>query len=409
MHKRKADFSLPRDGKRQMNIIEKIFKTKQKDQKSFMSPTVIELTGGAASLPAPASHNYAPYIESYADRAWVYSCVSIVAQTVAAADFNLKNANGEIIGAHPVLNLIYKPNPFMTGRQLREWIVTSLELTGNAYILKDSPSHDGAPRELFPLLSHLVEIVPSKNPSEPVQGYKYRAGNRTAYYAAKDVIHFKYFNPQDFYYGLSPLAAARESLETLSSAENYNKSFLNNSAVLSGVLSTDGRLDDASRARLVSAWNDKYTSAAKAHKVAVLEGGLKWQNISLSQKDMDFIEAVKLSRETVMSIFHVPPALVGVFDKSPQYSTKEQQRIFYQTAVLPKQTLILETLTEFLLCDFNGGEEMYFDKDTSNISVLKEDENLRAAAAKIYHDIGFTKEEIVAGLGLPFGSEQRKN
>ncbi len=388
-----------------MNLLQKIFKTK-KDTKSFLAPTIVELTSQNTALPPPASHNYAPYIEAYADKAWVYSCVSIISQSVAAADFVLKDGTGEIISKHPALNLLYKPNPFMTGRQLREWIITSLELTGNAYVLKDSTTHDGAPRELFPLLSHLVEIVPSKNPSEPVQGYKYRAGSKTAYYAAKDVIHFKYFNPQDFYYGLSPLSAARESLDTLTSAETYNKSFFNNSAVLSGVLSTEGRLDEVSRQRLLKAWNDKYSSAQRAHKVAVLEGGLKWQNIGMSQKDMEFIEGVKMSRETVMSIFHVPPALVGVFDKSPQYSTKEQQRVFYQTCVLPKQTLILETLTEFLLADFDHTRQMYFDKDLSNISVLKEDETLRAQAAKIYHEMGFSKEEIAEALGLPFGSKK---
>lgn len=393
---------------RTMNIIQKIFGTNKKNQKSFLSPTVMELQSASASLPGPSAHNYAPYIESYADKAWVYACVSVVAQSVAAADFVLKNGAGEIITDHPVLDLLYKPNPFMTGRQLREWIITSLELTGNAYVLKDSPRPDGSPRELFPLLSHLVEIMPSKNPSEPVQGYKYRAGSKTAYYRACDVIHFKYFNPQDFYYGLSPMAAARESLDTLSSAESFNRAFFNNSATLSGILSTEGRLDDASRARLVNSWNEKYSSVGKAYKVALLEGGLKWQGISLSQKDMDYIEGVKLSRETVMSIFHVPPALVGVFDKSPQYSTKEQQRIFYQTSVLPKQTLILETLSEFLLRDFDDGGKMYFDKDLSNISVLKEDETLRAQAAKIYAEIGFTKEEITDGLGLPFGTKNKK-
>ena len=359
-------------------------------------------------LPGPAARNFAPYVEAYGDKAWVYACVNVIAETAAAADFNLKTAKGEITHQHPVLNLLYRPNRFMSGRSLRQWIIASLELTGNAYVLKDSQDNNGRPAELFPLLSHLTEIIPGKKPAAPVEGYKYRAGSQTAYYKAADIIHFKYFNPFDFFYGLSPLAAARHAVETLDKAENFNKAFFENSGTLSGILQTENRLDDAARARIMKAWGDKYQGAAKAHKVALLEGGLRWQSTAIAQRDMDFISGMKLSRETILSIFHVPPALAGIYDHAPQFNTREQQRIFWQNCVHPKQTLMLETLSEFLLPHFDETRKMYFDKDTSNISVLKEDEITRAQAAKIYHDMGFNKNEIATALGLPFGLTARK-
>ncbi|ACC98252.1 Phage portal protein, HK97 family [Elusimicrobium minutum Pei191] len=387
-----------------MNIIQKIVKqlTRDKDEKSFTAPTVFELTGKYSRLPSPSGRNYAPYVEAYADKPWIYSTVSVIAETVSSTEFLLKNAKGEIITKHPVLELMYKPNPLMTGRQLRQWITASLELTGNAYILKDSLRSDGSPVELFPLLSHLVEVVPGTMAAEPVQGYKYRVGSKTAYYRAKDIIHIKYFNPFDFFYGLSPLAAARGAADAIESAENYNRAFFDNSATISGILSTENKLDDATRTRISKAWNDKYTSAAKAHKVALLEGGLKWQSIGMSQKDMDFISGVKINRETILSVFHVPPALVGIFDHAPQFNTREQQRIFYQTCVLPKLTLILESLTEFLLPDFDSSRELYLTPDISAVSVLKDDEVQRAQAAKLYLDMGFGRDEVINALGLPF-------
>ncbi|WP_424244713.1 HK97 family phage portal protein [Elusimicrobium posterum] len=390
-----------------MNILQKIAKTlniQPEEQKSFISPTIVELTGASHRLPDPSGHNYAPYVEAYADKPWIYACVSIISETMSSMDFLLKNSEGEILNSHPALNLLYKPNPFMTGRALRQWICASLELTGNAYVLKDAPAADGSPRELFPLLSHLVEIVPGKSAAEPVQGYKYRVGGKTAYYRAKDVIHFKYFNPFDFFYGLSPLAAARSAADAIDSAQAYNRAFFENSATISGILSTESKLDDSSRTRIVKAWTDKYNGAQKAHKVALLEGGLKWQAIGMSQRDMDFISGVKMNRETILSIFHVPPALAGVYDHAPQFNTKEQQRIFYQTCILPKASLIWETFTEFLMPDFDKTCQLYLTADTSSVSVLKEDESERAAAAKIYHEIGFSKEEITAALGLPFST-----
>ena len=387
-----------------MNLIKKIFtKTEKKSAGTDIGLNMFMNLPPLSDniLPSPSSHNYAPYTESYGDKAWVYACVNVIAETTSTADFVLKDGNGQIILRHPALDLLYRPNNFMSGRSLRQWIIASLELTGNAYILKDKLNSRGEPGELFPLLSQLVEIIPGKTPEEPIAGYKYRAGAKTAYYKASDIIHFKYFNPFDFFYGLSPLAAARKSIENLDKAETYNRAFFDNCGTLSGILYTEGKLDDQARTRLMNAWNSKYRSAAKAHQVALLEGGLKWQNTALSQKDMDFISSMQLSRETILAVFHVPPALVGVFEHSPQFTTKEQQRIFWQTCIHPKQTLMLETLTEFLLPHFDKTRTMYFDKDISNISALKEDELQRAQAAKIYYEMGFSKAEIATALGLP--------
>jgi len=97
-----------------------------------------------------------------------------------------------------------------------------------------------------------------------------------------------------------------------------------------------------------------------------------------------------------------------VFDRAPQFNTREQQRIFWQTCIHPKQTLMLEVFTEFLLPHFDHSRTMYFDKDVSNISVLKEDETQRAQAAKIYFDMGYSKTEIAQALGLPFGLPKTK-
>ncbi len=252
--------------------------------KNYVSPSgswPLETGLSAAKLPDPAARDFYPYMRAYADKAWVYACVSAVANAVAGSSFFLKNEKGRIVEDHPAMRLLNRPNAFMSGRELREWIIASLELTGNAYILKDARV-DGRPGELFPLISHMVEIVPSKNPQKPVDGYRYRASGKTAFYKAEEVIHFRYFNPFDFFYGLAPLAAARFAADTLGAADTYNRSFFENSATISGILSTDNKLDAATRERIMRAWNEKYRGPEKAHRVALLEGGLNWQSTGMS-------------------------------------------------------------------------------------------------------------------------------
>ncbi len=375
--------------------------------KSFMSPSLQELSLSHSRLPDPALNLYTPYVRAYADRPWVYACVSVIADALASSPFTLRDEKGACVEKHPVLQLLWRPNPHMSGRTLRQWIAASLELTGNAYVLKDS-IRAGKPGELWPLLSHLVEILPGKTADKPVDGYRYYAGSSTTVYAPEEIIHFKYFNPFDWFYGLAPLAAARFSAETLESAESFNRSFFDNSATVSGILSTDQRLDDSSRRRIMTSWNARHQGPEKAHKVALLEGGLKWQAIAMSQKDMDFVAGMKLNRETLLAIFHVPPALVGVFDHAPQFNTKEQQRIFYQTCIVPKSQLIYETLTEFLVSDFDQSNQLYLTADFSQVAALREDEEGRATAAETYLRAGFSRDEIIDVLGLPFAKGARQ-
>lgn len=384
-----------------MKILDKQIK-KLGYSKSFLSPSLLELGINYTRLPDPSSHDYHSYAKAYADKAWVYACVSVIADTLSSAEIVLKDEKGKTIDSHPILNLLYKPNSFMSGRTLKQWIIGSLELTGNAYILKDARRSNGTPSSLYPLLAHLVEIKSCKNPQSPIKGYNYRVGGQTAFYRAEDVIHFKYYNPFDFFYGLSPLAAARTCADTLDAAETYNRSFFDNSAAISGILQTEQKLDDGTRTRIMKAWHDKYRGEAKAHKVALLEGGLKWQSIGVSQKDMDFIAGMKLNRETLLAVFRVPPALVGIFEHAPQFNTKEQQRIFWQTNIIPKLNAIIENLNEFLLADFDDTGKLYFEPELSGISALRESQTDISQAAEIYHRIGFSKDEIIDALGLPF-------
>jgi len=160
-------------------------------EKSFTAPSALELSSARelSRLPDPASRNYYPYARAYADKAWVYTCVSVISDAVSSAGILLKDGSGKTIDKHPALDLLCRPNQFMSGRTLKQWIISSLELTGNAYILKDARK-GRKPTELFPLLSHMVEIVPGKTSGQPVSGYRYRAGAQTAFYGAQDVIHF---------------------------------------------------------------------------------------------------------------------------------------------------------------------------------------------------------------------------
>jgi len=374
-------------------------------KKSFVSPSYAELfSTDKQRLPAPYAHNYAPYLDTYSDSAWVYACVSAIIKSASNLNFVLKDKRGKVLpDDSEIMKLLYRPSPFFNRRTLFEYIISGLELTGNAYILKDA-RRGNQPTELYPLIPSMVEILTNGGTAErPITGYKYTVTSGTATYLPEDIIHIKYFNPADFFYGLAPLAAARVTIDTLNASEKYNKAFFDNSANVGGLLYRDDTnpIPVEMRNRIITSWNSKFQGEGNAHKVALLEGGLKWQATTINQKDMEFVNGFKINRESILSIFGVPPAMVGLFEYAPQFNTKEQQRIFYNNTVIPKLKLIAEALTEFLLPDFDG-TGYYFDIDTSDISILLGDAENKAAAASVYQTMGFSQNEIIDAMGLPF-------
>ena len=123
------------------------------------------------------------------------------------------------------------------------------------------------------------------------------------------------FNPLDDYYGLSPLEAAAVAVDTHNAAAKWNKALLDNAARPSGALVYAGPegavMSDAQFERLKKELSDQYQGTANAGRPLLLEGGLDWKAMSLSPKDMDFMEAKHSAAREIALAFGVPPMLLA--------------------------------------------------------------------------------------------------
>ena len=124
---------------------------------------------------------------------------------------------------HSIVNLLDKVNPFLTGKDLIEITLSYEELTGNAYWLLDM-FENGKPTEIYPLRPDRIKIVPDKK--SYIKAYKYDIGNNEwVSFKPEQILHFKYFNSIDDYYGLSPLSAGRSAVKTQQLGDEYNQNF----------------------------------------------------------------------------------------------------------------------------------------------------------------------------------------
>lgn len=346
---------------------------------------------GAQGIPQPKRlQTYQDYVNLYGASTWVYACVYQIAVSIAGVPLLLykkptsKKSRLERIDdpVHPLIKVINRPNMYMSEFDFKEAVVANLELTGNSYI--EEVKSGRTPIELYPLQSQRMKIIPGKD--VPIQGYRYEDQGRFAIFKEDEITHIKYHNPISDFYGASPLTAPEIATKTDVQSAKYNRNFFDNAARPDAVLETEQGLAEKMIRRLKTQWRSLYGGVGKAHGIAILEGGLKYKQIALSQKDMDFIQGRKMNREEIFAAFGVHPALFGLVERINNSIMQNIRRNFWENTLVPKMEKIKSSLNYNLVLPFGDDLVLMFDMDS--IESLKESRETRAKIAAILVDRG---------------------
>ena len=263
----------------------------------------------------------------------VYACVRILAEAVASLPLHVyeyqDDGGKKLVHDHPLYYLLHdEPNPEMTSFVFRETLMSHLLIWGNAYaqIIRDGA---GRVLGLYPLLPDKMEVqrddrgniyyVYSRNSDENTMFKEY--GNIKL--KAEDVLHIPGLG-FDGLIGYSPIAMAKNAVGMTLACEEYGASFFANGANPGGVLEHPGVLKDPSKVR--ESWNSVYRGVNNAHKIAVLEEGMKYQQIGIPPEEAQFIETRKFQINEIARLYRIPPHMVGDLDKS-SFSNIEQQSL----------------------------------------------------------------------------------
>ena len=165
------------------------------------------------------------------------------------------------------------------------------------------------------------------------------------------ILHLKQFHPLDDHYGLSPIEAAASAIDLHNTASAWNKALLDNSARPSGALvytARDGNLTTDQFDRLKRELESGFQGAGNAGRPLLLEGGLDWKAMSLSPRDMDFIEARHAAAREIALALGVPPMLLAIPGDNTYSNYQEATRAFWRQTVLPLANRIASGLTSWL-------------------------------------------------------------
>jgi len=330
-----------------------------------------------------------------------FRAVKLIAEAAAALPLVCQDRERRY-EAHPVVELMRRPNPGQGRAELFEALYGQLLLSGNGYLEAVGPG--GLPRELHVLRSDRMAVVPGAD-GWPV-AYDYAVGGRKHRFdmtgPADPVCHIRSFHPQDDHYGLSPLQAAAVAIDVHNSASAWSKALLDNAARPSGAIVYKGAEGQGSLSadqydRLVSEMEAHHQGARNAGRPMLLEGGLDWKPMGFSPSDMEFQKTKEAAAREIAVAFGVPPMLLGIPGDATYANYQEANRAFYRLTVLPLATRVAAAVGHWLSAHL--GEQMELRPDLDQVPALaaeRDQQWKRVGEAEF-----LTQAEKRAILGLP--------
>jgi HK97 family phage portal protein len=138
-----------------------------------------------------------------------------------------------------------------------------------------------------------------------------------------DVFHVKAYPWPGQVEGLSPIAYARESIGLGLGAEKYGAKFFGDSAIPSGVLTSDQHIGNQQAEALKQRWEARHKNK---RGIAVLGDGAKFQPITVAPDEAQFLGTIKANVATICRFYGVPPEAMGGETAGHEAYTSPEQR-----------------------------------------------------------------------------------
>jgi len=291
---------------------------------------------------------------------------------------------GEIV-EHPLLDLLYNVNRFMNKTDLFEITDLFQELSGDAYWLLIFDRVLRIPVEIWPLPPDKVSVIPDRE--KFISGYVYKNGNVKRTFTTDQIIHFKWPNPLDPYYGMSPLQGVADIYNINTNMNNYENAVFSNSGRLDGYFTTEQEMDESSFKRLKRELDETWNGVTNAGKTGLLDFGLKFQSVNLSPRDLSFMQGRRWTKAEIFEAFDTP---MGLFDEKANRANAEAAQFTYMKyGIQPRLRRFEEKLNEKLVPLFDDKLFAAFDEviPADNEFRLKEDTEYLKAGVRYINEV----------------------
>ena len=401
------------------------------DMAAFVAGTDVEDEQRGAKLVTP-----------YAQSAWVYVAVSVMASQISQIPFRISRVGksnakkiralrgtanpvhrqlirrslGEtIVETGEVVDLFNQPHPSMPRALFWEMVVTWNCLRGEFFIVpldnEDQPVDlAGFKPRVQRLLTLPTELFWHQVVGYTLEGWRYTGSPLltplpSAMLLPSEVIHSRTPNPYLYWRGMSPLIVADTAAKTDFAGEQYVKGLWLNNADTGVIVTTDQQVQPDQREAIKAALRERKRKAGTADRPLFLWGGAKVEKPTLTSMDMQLLETRRFLRQEIGAIFKVPESLMGFTDdKASSLSGGGQaisaERMQFVEGPVGSLCHRLEDAAAPIVATFGDDLVGWFDVDS--LPIMQEARRARLDAGTKAFGIGVAFNDLNAAYDLGF-------
>jgi HK97 family phage portal protein len=333
---------------------------------------------------------------------WVFITVDLIAREISSLPRRvmrkLKQPDGtyqlEPAPEHPLQSLLDAPNPMQGPVTFRYLETLEHVLMGNIVIW-----YGRLVKQMMILPTEAVQIYFDTNgkPSYCYNPVEPNAKESNLVFQATDIMHVLRPNPSSMFWGLSPFVPGRKCLLFNRYSQDYLNAFYLKGATPQMVLEIDKDANADSSLRMLKSFETAYTGRRNQRRTMLLPKGVSAKTVGATIADQQLIDVVRMNRETILNILHVPKHAVGLAESgslgSREYVTA--LKYFWQSTIIPTDKAINDEYCRFF--KWQLGDSFTIESDYSNVPILQEDEKEKAELGNIqlnHHTINEVRSKL---------------
>ena len=344
----------------------------------------------------------------------VTACLQVLGVSFSEATLQVmfvdEDGQSQMIPNHPFANLLRRPNPYMSGDVVQQYIINAMHVSGDAYLMKQK-NNAGELVALYPIMPE--QVLPKGNQNDLITHYEYQLDKGTMEIKPQDMVHFRLgLDPKNHKKGFSPLKTVLREIYGDESAGQMATALLANSGVPSMLITPkdDYGLTETEADQISRTYQQKVGGKNKG-KPLILSGSMNVERLAFSPKDLDIGALRRIPEERVSAVLGVPAILAGLgagLERATYNNTSELREFFTEQKLIPLWRMVAEELTQqVLLPDYQSNQAVSAEYDFSSVRALQGDEKEMFEKLNVGVQGGWiTVAEARKQVGLPTNDSQ---
>jgi len=376
---------------------------------------------GGMGLTAGATGDVATALEAPGSNGTLFAIINQLSTAMAAVDWHMHRTGlsldrtcdvcgsgddaprgVELVAAHPAMSVWVRPNNFFTSMLFVETIQQHIDLVGECWWVVVYAGK--RPIELWPVRPD--RMAPVRDPKKFIDGYVYRAPDGQLIPLRLDeVVMLRTPAPWDPYRGAGAAQTLINQLYGAKYAAEWNTRFFENSAIPGGVVEMPVHLQDKEWNEFQQRWSESHRGVRNAHSVAMLEYGAKWIDTKFTQRDMEFSELRRATREEIREAFAIHGQILGISENVNRANAEAGEYGFAKRQTVPRAERLKDALNGPFLRLFKGFDKGYAFAYTNPVPEDRETDNAtrlsKATAFSTLVSSGVDADDAAAFCGMP--------